>query len=483
MSSVLFEAFKHNDIICAHIKGHNESSELKNFHLVLLIDKSGSMEGIRMVEVKNTLVQLVNKLKENDKISLITYNDIGSILINSMKAEGNRNTMINIINGINANNGTNLEGGLMKISELTDQSIDGVFILTDGMINIGTTSSAGLQTIAQSVIPSGVPLSTVGYGPDHNQILLRDLALYSKGSYTYADSDEMIPAIVGDICAGLATEVGKNGKINIPNNYSVFEIGSTIVNFSGSTNDGSDFFKIGSVIDNKSQYVVFKYIGVGVSPNNLTLIYNENNGTERTLNTIVHEYTTDEEGIIVNEQYNRADVSITLYEATNLIKSGQINDAKAELNNLINRLNSSISNNRSLVISLKAQVIDMLTNIPEPQTFSHDGMFATRAGGTTIGNVMCRLTSATACVSNQRGILSMSTTYDEVESPTLRGDAGAGSDVISLSLPSRHPGVHNNRTISLFSSPAQVAETSRFVSSVHNNPTEIEENDEMDEID
>jgi hypothetical protein len=474
MTSVNFEAFKHNDIICAHVKGRNETSELKNFHLVMLIDKSGSMSGVRMTEVKNTLLQLVNLLKENDKISLITYNDVGTILINSQKIvneeTNNREMMINSINTIVAANGTNLEAGLMKISELTDQSIDGVFILTDGMINIGTVSSAGLQTIARSVVSDSVPLSTVGYGPDHNQILLRDLALHSKGSYTYADSDEMIPAIVGDMCAGLATEVGKNGKITIPENYTVFEIGS-----SGS----ADVYKIGSIIDNKSQYVVFKYGGYGAHPSELTFSYIDNSGSEQVLNSIVHEYSNDTEGVVVNEQYNRADVAITLYETTNLIKNGRINDAKSELNRLISRLDSSISHNRPLVISLKAQVLDMLTTIPEPHVSSgvegtvYAGMFATRAEPAYMGAIMSRLTSATACVSNQRGILSISSAYeeDEVVSPAVR-DSGAGAGAV------RNPGA-SRATISLFSSPAQIAETSRYVSSVHHSdPT----NTEMDSI-
>lgn len=444
--SVEFNVYKYRNVLAAHLKGVLPAGSIKNFHLALLIDQSGSMDGMRMNEVKNTLREMVRILKADDKISLITYNNNANILINCLKADGNLDIMNAHIDSIIADGGTNLESAFLKIPELAEVP-DAVFILTDGIVNVGVMSSSGLQTIARSVLSDTIPISTVGYGPDHNQLLLRDLAIYSQGSYTFADGDEMIPAIVGDICAGLWTEVGRNAKINIPPSFEVFEVAST----------STETFTIGTLIDNKSQWIVFKGTDASTLPESLTMTYVHNDGNIRSLTSGVIVHDSAESGIIVDEQYNRADVALTLFEATALIKSGSVGTARTILNDLIGRLEASISITRPMVVSLKARVQDMLSSIPTVVP-SFPGLSAVRGGafaGTMpsaglLASTVSRLASATACVANQRGILSV-VDHDDPSVPL----GGAG---VSHARPSR-------ATLSMFSSPAQIHQTISLVTS------------------
>ncbi len=167
--SVEFNVYKYKNVLAAHLKGVLPSGSIKNFHLALLIDQSGSMEGARIDEVKNTLHEMVRILKPDDKISLITYSNSAEVLINCMKAEGNIDLMNNRIDSINADGGTNLESAFLKISELSEVP-DAVFILTDGIVNIGITSSSGLQTILGlfwpvqfQLVRLGMVLITINY--------------------------------------------------------------------------------------------------------------------------------------------------------------------------------------------------------------------------------------------------------------------------------------------------------------------------------
>ena len=452
--SVEFNVYKYENVLAAHVKGVLPTGSTKNFHLCLLIDKSSSMEGTRMNEVKNTLNELIRILKDDDKISLITYSTDAEVLINSLKAGENRDSMTTTVSNIVASGMTNLESALMKISTLTNLP-DAIFILTDGNVNAGTMSSMGLQSIAHTVIHESVPLGTVGYGSDHNQVLLRDLAIQSRGTYTYADSDEMIPAIVGDICAGLWTEVGRNAKINIPPSFEVCEIGT----------DSTEHFKFGTIIDDKSQWIVFKGTEAYAIPTHLTLTYMSNEGDARTIMSGITYYDDPSYGVIVNEQSNRADVAISLFEATTLVKSGSIDIARTKLNELIARLDASISNNRPMVISLKAQVLDMISSLPIGA--SYYGGAGARAGAPSLAATVSRLASATAYVGNQRGVMSIS------EDPsTAAGGAGAGAGAVYVS---GHATARASSSVSWFSSPAQVNRSISLVTSTHRHSHEMDE--------
>lgn len=438
--SVEFNVYKYKNVLAAHLKGVLPVGSIKNFHLALLIDQSGSMNGMRMNEVKNTLHEMVRILKPDDKISLITYNNSADILINCLKVDGNNDVINSRIDSIIADGGTNLESAFLKIPELAEVP-DAVFILTDGIVNVGVVSSSGLQTISRSVLSETIPISTVGYGPDHNQLLLRDLAIYSQGSYTYADGDEMIPAIVGDICAGLWTEVGRNAKIYIPPTFEIFEVALV----------STENFKIGTLIDNKSQWIVFKGTDTSIIPENLTMTYVNNGGIQQSLTSEIILFDSDESGIIVDEQYNRADVALTLFEATALIKSGSVGTARTILNDLIRRLDMSISITRPMVVSLKARVQDMLASIPIHFPPISAGLFVGHAGSSAaMGATVSRLASATACVANQRGILSI---VEPDDPSSIMGGAG-----ITPARPVRG-------TLSMFSSPAQIHQTASLMTS------------------
>ena len=153
-----------------------------------------------------------------DYISIITYHSTGDVLLNSVKMEGDTAAYMAAVSSINSMGGTNLEAGLSKLSEIT-RPPSSVFLLTDGQIMEGNTDPAYLITYARLTLPPDTPIHTLGYGSDHNQIFLRDLGLRSHASYTYADRNETIPLIIGNILGSLTTEVGRSTKLIIPPGY------------------------------------------------------------------------------------------------------------------------------------------------------------------------------------------------------------------------------------------------------------------------
>jgi hypothetical protein len=365
----------------------------RSFHLALLLDTSGSMDGGRMSALKRTLHLLIDALDNGDKLSLVLYNGTASVSANSVELTDDRSSLHTIVDGMIADGGTNMEAALTALNRLT-HTVDSVFILTDGMINQGVTSSRGLQRILSAATVRGTPVNTLGYGADHNARLLRDMSIHSRGTYTYADSDEMLPAIIGDITGGLATEYARNAEIHVPDGWTCRELGADRT------------FMVGTLIGEKEQWVVLEGPkGVDTLPP-FRLTWNSGEAIADRSSTIT---TTH-----VHEQECRVWVAAAFATVTDELERGDVENAKRILTELSSRLDASPAATTPAVVRLHAQVDDMLSSLtvtvaPGPAVaWPGLGLAPAGAGLPTfdggLAPVLSRLASHTATHVNQRGV-------------------------------------------------------------------------------
>jgi hypothetical protein len=244
----------------------------RNIHLALLLDTSGSMEGGRISALKRTLSLLVDRLKPADMLTLVEYNSVGSV---KAVAESNKDELHAVIERMKAGGGTCLEAAIDKLfmlvrgygDNLPIPCPDALFIMTDGQINQGITTGEGLSSLLSGALrsPTGarfdIPISTVGYGEDHNATLLQVLAVATRGTYTFASSDEMLPAVIGNIMAGCEDEVVRGLRVNLPTGTRCLELGSK---------QRDEEYFVGSITAEKDQWVILES-DTDLIPESLTL--------------------------------------------------------------------------------------------------------------------------------------------------------------------------------------------------------------------
>ena len=326
------------------------------FHLALLLDKSGSMAGTRIQAVKRTLHLLIDAMADDDVLSIVSYSHDSQIDANGVVLSDTTRPALHItVDDMSADGGTNMESAFMALYAIAkDPPIDAAFIMTDGQINQGITAGTGLQRILTSVLVPGTPINTLGFGADHNSRLLRDMALRSRGSYTYADADEMLPAIIGNIMGGLASEAGRNAVLTIPDGWRCLELGSEI---------GDTQYVVGTLIAEKDQWVVLE----GPASVETTLAFQWTVGSD--IQFAIHTPGNAIPAIptpIIAEQLDRVHVASTFSHVTDLIEANDINRVKRILIDLGKYLDESVAKNRPFVIRLHAQVDEMLEAITRP---------------------------------------------------------------------------------------------------------------------
>lgn len=377
----------------------------RSFHLALLLDTSGSMHGEGITTLKRTLHLLIDEMVDGDILTLIEYNSVANAIAPTTELNVTTRPILHAaVDILDADGGTNLELGLVQLRETTGVTIDAVFILTDGHINLGIASTKGLQRLLAAAIPVGTPVNTLGYGANHNTRLLRDMALNSRGTYTYADAAEMIPAIIGDITGGLAAEVGRNARIILSDGWLPQEIGTT--------DDG--IYTIGTLIADKTQWIVLEGNAIPAIPA-IPAVH--------TLPTIRLEWCIGHDAVSaecivtdvipeieVSEQRDRARVARAFHQLTNLLEFNQIDEARRLLEMLHNDLEASAAKDRTLVIRLRAQIDEMQETLRTMYSAApvlhrhHTGLFI---DDNIMGPILSRLAADTTTIGLQRGILSM----------------------------------------------------------------------------
>lgn len=161
--------------------------------LTFVIDVSGSMEGeYRLGLVKKSLELLVENLREDDEVAIVTYADVVQTVLQPT-AIRNRESILNTINGLQAGGSTYAEAGLQMGYELANKNfregaINRVILLSDGVANVGETGPDAILKTVQENVDKGITLSTIGVGMDnYNDVLMEQLANDGDGNYYYVD--------------------------------------------------------------------------------------------------------------------------------------------------------------------------------------------------------------------------------------------------------------------------------------------------------
>ena len=161
----------------------------QRLNISLVIDSSSSMRGARMHNVKMAASNLLNALREDDYLSVVSFNDRAKIEAPASQV-GNKNTFLSAIAAMSSGGGTEIyQGLLMGLAEtlrnVSDDTINHVILLTDGL-TYGDEELA-INKAKQS-FGQGIGISAFGIGEDWNDLFLDKLAQEGGGISQYIES-------------------------------------------------------------------------------------------------------------------------------------------------------------------------------------------------------------------------------------------------------------------------------------------------------
>ncbi|MBX4948608.1 DUF3520 domain-containing protein [Rhizobium binae] len=177
------------------IKGYDIApATAPHANLVFLIDVSGSMdEPDKLPLLKSAFRLLVNRLKADDTVSIVTYaGNAGTVLEPTRVAE--KAKILSAIDRLEAGGSTGGAEGIEAAYDLAEKAfvkdgVNRVMLATDGDFNVGPSSEEDLKRIIEEKRKDGIFLTVLGFGRGNlNDSLMQTLAQNGNGSAAYIDT-------------------------------------------------------------------------------------------------------------------------------------------------------------------------------------------------------------------------------------------------------------------------------------------------------
>jgi Ca-activated chloride channel family protein len=184
-------------------------------NLTLVLDRSGSMSGEKIVKAREAAITALRSLGPQDLFSMVIYDHKVQTLVHPQSA-ANTEWIESRIRSIGPGGNTALYGAVSQGAaevrkNLYNQYVHRVVLLSDGLANVGPSSPADLARLGAALIKEGISVTTIGIGTDFNEDLMTQLADRSDGNHYFVESSRDLPRIfaaeLGDVLSVAARKV------------------------------------------------------------------------------------------------------------------------------------------------------------------------------------------------------------------------------------------------------------------------------------
>src|SRR5688500_1272000 len=185
-------------------------------NIALVIDRSGSMSGDKIVKAREAALEAVRRLAPDDIVALVVYDTSVQTLVPAQRV-GDGRRLEQAISGIEVGGNTALHGGVTRgASEVRRHMedrrfVNRVILLSDGLANVGPSSPEELGRLGASLVKEGISVTTIGLGLGFNEDLMTRLAQCSDGNTYFVEHSRDLPRIfsaeLGDVLSVVARRI------------------------------------------------------------------------------------------------------------------------------------------------------------------------------------------------------------------------------------------------------------------------------------
>lgn len=165
--------------------------------VVLIVDKSSSMEGRKMELARLSAIGVIDNLRPVDRIGVLIFDNSFQWAVPIRKAD-NRTLIKRLIAGITPDGGTQIAPALAEAYRRVapvQATFKHIVLLTDGISEEGDS-----MILAREAAANRVTISTVGLGQDVNKSFLEKVAQFAQGkSYFLTDPSGLAQILLRDV--------------------------------------------------------------------------------------------------------------------------------------------------------------------------------------------------------------------------------------------------------------------------------------------
>ena len=185
-------------------------------NLGFILDRSSSMRGERLFQVKEACNNVVNQLSRQDYFSLVAFNDRAEVVV-PCQHPNDKEQLKRAIGMIEARGGTEMATGMqMGLQEvarpLMSRGVSRLVLLTDGR-TYGDESRC--VEIARRAQTKGIGITALGVGEEWNEDLMETIAASENSRTEYITSAQQILEVFAQELNRLQNVVAQNVELRL----------------------------------------------------------------------------------------------------------------------------------------------------------------------------------------------------------------------------------------------------------------------------
>ena len=185
-------------------------------NLCLVLDRSSSMRGERLNQVKDAAGRIVDQLGQDDYFSLVVFNDRADVIVPAQRVT-NKADLKQAVGRVEAAGGTEMANGLgLALQEvqrpMLARGISRVLLLTDGRTYGDESRCVDIARRAQG---RGIGLTALGVGSEWNEDLLETMTARENSRAQYIASAHDITSVFAEELKRMHSIFAQQVKIQI----------------------------------------------------------------------------------------------------------------------------------------------------------------------------------------------------------------------------------------------------------------------------
>lgn len=181
-------------------------------HICLVIDRSTSMQGVRMDMVKASFTHLVRRLRPSDVVSVVTFSDRAEVLLPPERV-GKIHKADTKLNLLSTSGGTEILQGLLlgleQIRSGEDALARHILLLTDGHTY---GDEEGCLNAAREAADEGIIITPVGIGNEWNDQLMDQVATICGSSSVFVRDPQDLARLIWQRLSDVGTVYARGLK-------------------------------------------------------------------------------------------------------------------------------------------------------------------------------------------------------------------------------------------------------------------------------
>ncbi|MFH1635090.1 MAG: VIT domain-containing protein [Chloroflexota bacterium] len=183
--------------------------------VILVLDRSGSMEGEKFIQAQEALRYVLRHLNSEDRFSVIAFSTGFDSYASGLRPTSEVNEALGWVDRLSAAGSTDINRALLEADAIADgERPTYIIFLTDGLPTEGVVESDQILSNFAANASSNLRLFAFGVGYDVDTFLLDSLAQVHHGTSTYVLPGEPLDEILSAFYAKVSTPVLTNLQLD-----------------------------------------------------------------------------------------------------------------------------------------------------------------------------------------------------------------------------------------------------------------------------